>query len=112
MLFGEPCLRRPWHIVPIQTIPILEHHGTHFGAEERTLCSMAETTTKRVAFVTGASRGIGKAIALRLARDGRHVVLVSRSEGPLSEVRSLIEQAGGAASVKAADVGDGAALAK
>ena len=35
----------------------------------------------RVAFVTGASRGIGRAIALRLAGDGRHVVLASRSEG-------------------------------
>lgn len=60
----------------------------------------------RVALVTGASRGIGRAIATRLAADGRHVVLVSRSEGPLSEVKSEIEGAGGAASVCAADVGD------
>ena len=67
---------------------------------------------KRVAFVTGASRGIGRGTALRLARDGRHVVLVSRSEGPLSEVRAQIEEAGGSASVKAVDVGDAAALAK
>ena len=36
---------------------------------------------KRIAFVTGASRGIGKAIALQLADDGRHVILASRSEG-------------------------------
>lgn len=60
----------------------------------------------RIAVVTGASRGIGRAIATRLAADGRHVVLVSRSEGPLSEVKSEIEGAGGAASVCAADVGD------
>lgn len=66
----------------------------------------------RVAIVTGASRGIGKAIALRLAKDGRHVVLMSRSEGPLSEVRGEIEADGGVASVKAVDVGDGAALAE
>ena len=67
-------------------------------------------TEQRVALVTGASRGIGRAVALRLASDGRHVVLVSRSEGPLSEVKSQIEQAGGSASVAAVDVGDAEAL--
>jgi 3-oxoacyl-[acyl-carrier protein] reductase len=73
---------------------------------------MTNPTSKRVAFVTGASRGIGRAIALRLAKDGRHVVLSSRSAGPLSEVRAQIEGAGGSASVRAADVADGAGLAK
>jgi len=71
-----------------------------------------DSTPVRVAFVTGASRGIGKAIALRLARDGRHVVLASRSAGPLSDLKSQIETAGGKASVKAVDVADSAALAK
>lgn len=70
-----------------------------------------EQSTKRVALVTGASRGIGREIALRLARDGRHVALVSRSEGPLAEVRAQIESAGGGASVHPVDVGDRAALA-
>ena len=65
----------------------------------------------RVAVVTGASRGIGKSIAMRLAADGRHVVLVSRSAGPLEAVKAEIETAGGAASVAAADVGDRAAWA-
>jgi len=60
--------------------------------------------------VTGASRGIGRAIALRLASDGRRVALMSRSEGPLSEVRSQIEQADGEASVHAVDVSDADAL--
>ncbi len=69
------------------------------------------TTTKRVAVVTGASRGIGKAIAMRLARDGRHVVLISRSQGPLSEVKASIEAAGGSASVIAVDISDAAAFA-
>lgn len=67
---------------------------------------------KRVALVTGASRGIGRAIATRLAKDGRHVVLVARSEGPLSEVRAQIEAAGGSASVKAVDIGDAGAWQK
>jgi 3-oxoacyl-[acyl-carrier protein] reductase len=73
---------------------------------------------KRVAVVTGASRGIGKAIALRLGAtsgglgSNRHVVLVSRSEAPLKDLASQINDAGGSASVKAVDVGDRAAWAK
>ena len=65
----------------------------------------------RVAFVTGASRGIGKAIALRLARDGRHVVLCARSEAPLNDLKHQIESSGGKASVIVADVADGKSLA-
>jgi len=61
--------------------------------------------------VTGASRGIGRAIAERLAADGRLVVLVSRSPDTLDEVRLGIEQAGGSAEVRACDVGDREALA-
>ncbi|MFG0304602.1 MAG: 3-oxoacyl-[acyl-carrier-protein] reductase [Phycisphaerales bacterium JB040] len=68
-------------------------------------------TDTRVAIVTGASRGIGRAIATRLAADGRHVVLSARSEGPLNELKAEIEGAGGAATVKAVDISDSAALA-
>jgi 3-oxoacyl-[acyl-carrier protein] reductase len=60
--------------------------------------------------VTGASRGIGRAIAQRLAADGHLVVLVSRSAESLEEVRKSIAGAGGAAEVRACDVGDGEAL--
>ncbi len=65
----------------------------------------------RVAIVTGASRGIGREIAKRLAADGRHVVLASRSAGPLEELRVEIESAGGQASVQTVDMSDGAAVA-
>ncbi len=69
---------------------------------------------KRVAVVTGASRGIGKAIALRLARSpqSRHVVLVARSEGTLAEVKGQIEAEGGSASYRTADIADTAGWAK
>ncbi|QOI99911.1 MAG: 3-oxoacyl-[acyl-carrier-protein] reductase [Phycisphaeraceae bacterium] len=65
----------------------------------------------RVALITGASRGIGKAIATRLAAQGRHVVLVARSEGPLNDLKHLIEQAGGKATARACDIADPKAFA-
>ena len=65
---------------------------------------------KRVAIVTGASRGIGRAIAERLARDGRHVVLVARSAEGLAAVKTAIDAAGGSCEVRPCDIGDGAAL--
>jgi 3-oxoacyl-[acyl-carrier protein] reductase len=65
---------------------------------------------QRVAIVTGASRGIGRHIAHRLAADGKLVVLVSRSAEPLEAVREEIAGAGGVAEVRACDVGDGEAL--
>ena len=65
---------------------------------------------QRVAIVTGASRGIGRAIALRLARDGRHVVCVARSKGPLDELVAEINNAGGQATAMPCDLADGAAV--
>ncbi|MCB9861310.1 MAG: 3-oxoacyl-ACP reductase FabG [Phycisphaeraceae bacterium] len=79
---------------------------------------MSETTAdQRVAVVTGASRGIGKSIALRLADPknpcggNRHVVCVARSEGSLNDVVSEITANGGKATALAVDVGDRAAWA-
>ncbi len=70
----------------------------------------AKPADRRVALVTGASRGIGRAISTRLARDGRRVVLASRSQGPLDELKAEIESAGGSAGVLVVDVGDPEAL--
>ncbi len=71
---------------------------------------MPVDANQRIAVVTGASRGIGRAIALSQAGCGRRVILMSRSEGPLSEVRAEIEAAGGAANIVAVDVSDTAAF--
>jgi len=61
----------------------------------------------RVAIVTGASRGIGRAIAQRLARDGLAVVVgYSRRPEAASEVVAAIEAGGGRAIAVAADVAD------
>ena len=67
---------------------------------------MTEQTEQRVAIVTGASRGIGKAIAKRLASDGCKVALVARNEEALNAVKGEIEQDGGVASTHVCDLAD------
>ncbi len=66
---------------------------------------------KRVAIVTGASRGIGRAIAMRLAADGRHLVGIARNTDQLEALRVEIAAAGGSCEMHSCDVGDGLALA-
>jgi len=58
----------------------------------------------RIALVTGASQGIGRACALALAADGATVALAARNEGKLAEVAAEIEAAGGTAAAFALDV--------
>ena len=56
------------------------------------------------ALITGASKGLGRAMALALAGAGAHIALVARDVGKLNAVRAEIEDAGGTASVFTADV--------
>jgi 3-oxoacyl-[acyl-carrier protein] reductase len=67
---------------------------------------------QRIAIVTGASRGIGAAIAKALAADGKHVVCVARDAAKLEAIKSEIEASGGKASVKTCDISDGTAIQK
>lgn len=62
------------------------------------------TMTGKTAIVTGSSRGIGRAIAIRLAREGAHTVLCARDIRALESVVEQIEQAGGKATFLALDL--------
>ncbi len=81
---------------------------------------MAEETSRRIkvdlsgktAIVTGASRGIGKAIALALAASGAKVACVARSADKLQETVGEIAAAGGTAEVHLCDVTNSEAVTK
>ncbi len=61
----------------------------------------------KIALVTGASKGIGAAIALRLAADGAHVILTARDSKRLEAVEDAIFDAGGSATIAPMDLADG-----
>ena len=81
---------------------------------------MSEASSRRIqvdlsgqtALVTGASRGIGKAIALALGEAGAKVACIARNEEKLRETADAITTAGGTAVVYACDVTDSAAVQK
>ena len=64
----------------------------------------------RLALITGASRGIGAAVAKRFAAEGAHVVLVARTQSGLEEVDDAIRTAGGNATLVPLDLQDFAGI--
>jgi NAD(P)-dependent dehydrogenase (short-subunit alcohol dehydrogenase family) len=67
---------------------------------------MAKPLADRVALVTGASRGIGHAIALKLAEAGAHVVATARTVGALEELDDAIRAGGGSTTLVPFDLTD------
>lgn len=66
--------------------------------------------TGRIALITGASRGIGRAAALALAGAGAHVICVARTVGALEELDDEIGKAGGTATLVPFNLKDAAAI--
>jgi len=73
---------------------------------------MTKPLSGRIALVTGASRGIGAAAALALARAGAHVVALARTVGGLEELDDSIRQAGGEATLVPLDLKDADGIAR
>ncbi|MGD9965729.1 MAG: SDR family NAD(P)-dependent oxidoreductase [Hyphomonadaceae bacterium] len=71
---------------------------------------MSSENTKRIALVTGASRGIGRAVALELARQDWRVIAVARSTKALEQLDDRIREVGGEATLIPLDLKDGAAI--
>lgn len=73
---------------------------------------MAKLFSDRIALVTGASRGIGAATALALAKAGAHVLAVARTVGGLEELDDQIRGAGGSATLVPLDLKDTAGIGR
>jgi NAD(P)-dependent dehydrogenase (short-subunit alcohol dehydrogenase family) len=73
---------------------------------------MPPPLSDRIALVTGASRGIGQATALGLARAGAHVVAVARTVGGLEELDDAIRTSGGSATLVPLDLRDTPGIAR
>ncbi|RZN16049.1 SDR family NAD(P)-dependent oxidoreductase [Bradyrhizobium sp. Leo121] len=73
---------------------------------------MTKPLASRIALVTGASRGIGYATALALAKAGAHIVAVARTQGGLEELDDEIRQSGGSATLVPLSLTDSDGIAR
>jgi len=76
------------------------------------MTSDSKPFSDKLALVTGASRGIGAAIAEALGGAGAHVILTARNSAGLEEVEERIHAAGGSATIAPMDLTDGESIGK
>ncbi|HSR23709.1 MAG TPA: SDR family oxidoreductase, partial [Candidatus Eisenbacteria bacterium] len=85
---------------------IWDHWERHLDSEALTETNLRNALDGRVVLVTGASSGIGRAVASHAGRHGARVLLVSRTAAKLDELRAEIEAAGGRAWTYPTDLSD------
>jgi NAD(P)-dependent dehydrogenase (short-subunit alcohol dehydrogenase family) len=85
---------------------VWDHWERHLDPEALTEGNLRAVLEGRVVLVTGASSGIGRAVAAHVARHGAKVMLVSRTQQRLEELRVEIEALGGSAWVYPTDLSD------
>jgi NAD(P)-dependent dehydrogenase (short-subunit alcohol dehydrogenase family) len=90
--------------LPSYAWKIWDYYERHLDPTAPTVPNFRAALKDKVALVTGASSGIGRATAVALASHGARVILVSRSRDKLEEVREQIEKAGGSADVFPCDL--------
>lgn len=73
---------------------------------------MTKPLHSRIALITGASRGIGYATSLALAKAGAHVIAVARTQGGLEDLDDAIRSAGGSATLVPLDLTDHDGIAR
>jgi NAD(P)-dependent dehydrogenase (short-subunit alcohol dehydrogenase family) len=77
--------------------------GLHSAGSSETEPDMSKSDDK-IALVTGASRGLGAAVALELANKGYHIIALARTTGALEELDDRIQAAGGSATLTPVDI--------
>jgi NAD(P)-dependent dehydrogenase (short-subunit alcohol dehydrogenase family) len=87
-------------------VALCHHIGKRDGLMAERTYALAMNIRDTSSLVTGASRGLGLALARRLAAAGSRVVLVAREREPLERAAADIRAAGGTAHAVAADIGD------
>lgn len=84
-----------------------QHVPGHDVGKGSSVMAGEKRLTGRIALVTGASRGIGRAVALSFAREGAHVIITGRVSGALEELDDEIRAFGGSATLLQLDLRKG-----